>query len=203
MIKKNKVIRSSCSLLKRQQKLLENHAALSSIQNEYWELLSASEHAIDVKSPIDLVRFYAQLVFAGITPSAKILIAVAEAFQDYIDAGGKKSLDDAFSLRPKKKAGHPLAQLAGGNKRQRILYYMWLLRREAHLSHKRLSIEKAAAKAKQDLNLTDKTENLVDTLTRDYIKKRTDKKLENLPRLDISAEIKQFNSPSALSTQSR
>ena len=99
----------------------------------------------DSSDAIGVIRQYVTLIEKGITPPPSVLNSVATAFRRYLDAAGAKSLDHAFELMPKQRAGHPLTHLAEKERRGQIAYSMWCQRRKAKLRGKSISIEKAAS----------------------------------------------------------
>jgi hypothetical protein len=97
--------------------------------------------------PIDLIRQFEKLTSSGITPPTNVLLAVANFFRTYLEGAGKRSLDEAFKLKPKQRSGHPLSRRLVTESEAHVLYWMWCVRQEAEASGKSMSIEEAAGKA--------------------------------------------------------
>ncbi len=65
-------------------------------------------------NPVDQVEHFAQALLSGALPDAETLMFVAESFFRYIDNGGVDpetgkpfSLDDAFTMPPRRRVGNP------------------------------------------------------------------------------------------------
>ena len=57
-------------------------------------------------SSLDRLRMFCSAISAGIYPTSRTLVFIADCFEKYLESAG--SLDDAFELKSKQKSGHPL-----------------------------------------------------------------------------------------------
>jgi hypothetical protein len=85
----------------------------------------------DNPSPFNRIQYCSQALLSGALPDAETLEFVAIALNKYVSSAGALSLDEAFALKSKPKAGNPA--------RQAVLAYVgirqWLLsatRRRLH-----------------------------------------------------------------------
>jgi len=110
-------------------------------------------------SPFHRIRYCSQALLSGALPDAKTLEFVAIAFDRYVNSEGALSLDEAFRLSSKPKAGNPARQYARGNKVLGLLFDMAMMR-----AHKpKMSLASAAEAARGD------DESIpVETLEREY-----------------------------------
>ncbi len=110
-------------------------------------------------SPFNRIQYCSQALLSGALPDAETLQFVAMAFNKYVCAAGALSLDEAFALKSKPKAGNPARQYTHNNKILGMLIDMASFR--AH--NPRLTLAKAAEWAQQgDESIS------VDTLVREY-----------------------------------
>lgn len=137
--------------------------------SDYLQLVFADNANPD--DSIDVIRQFTLCIKQGVTPPAKLLIAVANRFDKYLNAKPAESLDTSFDLRPKQRVGHPLKHRATKEERGRIVYFMYCLRRSEKLNGNDLSIENAAGRAINQLGLLDLTE---DALKKDYLTMNAD-----------------------------
>ncbi len=108
----------------------------------------------------DYIRYGSAALLSGALPNAETLAFIAFALNEYVQAEGKKTLDEAFGLKSKPKAGNPSKQFAHKNIRNSKLFDMACLR----ASNPEISIEEAANQVCSDkLDLEDAA-----TLKRDY-----------------------------------
>jgi hypothetical protein len=103
--------------------------------------------------PIELICEFVLMVYAGVIPTPAILVAIAEKLKRYLDGNGVLSLDDAFELNRKQRAGHPLTRLAFEEERERLVFLMWCIRRQRKVEGNPISIEEAAENIINQLNL--------------------------------------------------
>ena len=67
---------------------------------------------LDDYTPFDHIRYCSQAFLSGALPDAKTLEFVAIALNKYVTSEGRISLDEAFGLKSKPKAGNPAKQAA-------------------------------------------------------------------------------------------
>lgn len=110
-------------------------------------------------SPFQRIRYCSQALLAGALPDAETLQFVAIAFDKYVCSGGALSLDEAFALKSKPKAGNPARQFERNNRILNLLFNMAEIR--AH--NPKMTLASAAEKALQgDESIP------VETLEREY-----------------------------------
>jgi hypothetical protein len=98
-------------------------------------------------------------MLSGALPDAETLEFVAIAFNKYVNAEGKLSLDEAFGLKAKPKAGNPARQYAHKNKVTGLLIWMSMFRTH----NPKITLESAAEAAlRGDESIK------VETLVREY-----------------------------------
>lgn len=112
---------------------------------------------------------YARSAFlTGALPNAETLLFIALSIDRYIEGKGGVTLDEAFQLRSRPKAGNPSRQAATRNEKGSALLDMAFLRAE----NPRMSLAHAAAgalaKCQKDTNLN------AGTLEREYKRRRFD-----------------------------
>jgi hypothetical protein len=83
---------------------------------------------LDEDSPFHRIKYCSQAFLSGALPDAKTLEYVAIALNRYVSREGKLSLDEAFGLKSKPKAGNPSRQAAQNQKQINILGNMAMLR---------------------------------------------------------------------------
>lgn len=114
---------------------------------------------LENRSPFHRISHCSQAILAGALPDAHTLEFVAMAFAKYVDAEGRLSLDEAFGLKAKPKAGNPARQYTRTNKILGLLYRMAMFR--AH--NPKITLESAAEAA-----LAGDESIKVETLEREY-----------------------------------
>jgi len=97
-------------------------------------------------TPFEQILSFRHAVLSGALPDAETLACIAFSFDRYISKHGELSLDEAFKLRSKPKAGNPSAQYSRGNEINSLLFNMACLR----ANDKSISIEKAAGMVAPD-----------------------------------------------------
>lgn len=97
----------------------------------------------DNPSPFHRIQYCSQAFLSGALPDAETLEFVAVAFDKYVNSDGTLSLDEAFKLKAKPKAGNPAKQFATQNKMNGFLLSM----ATALALRPKLSQEKAAGSA--------------------------------------------------------
>ncbi len=124
---------------------------------------------------ITFMRYFRDSVCSGATPSAAVLIHVAECFDKYLnDDSGMLSLDEAFKLSHRPRLGNPIKQEQWLQNKMTILLAMWLQRKINELKGNKLSIENAAGIIIDKWNLDEDAE----SLKKAYIKSKIDKEYE-------------------------
>ena len=76
------------------------------------------------KHPLDKIDYCSQALLTGALPDAETLLFVAEAFYRYVHSDGTLSLDQAFRLKSKPKAGSPVRQRTREGKIIGLLFSM-------------------------------------------------------------------------------
>lgn len=127
--------------------------------------------------PFDHIEYCAHALLSGALPVADTLLYVATAFAAYVEAKGKKTLDEAFKLRSKNKAGNPSKQRAAKNSRLSLLFDMAC----AIADDPSLSQAKAAEKVARDNDISG---NLAETLTRDYKRHHCSQWVPLIPKIN-------------------
>jgi hypothetical protein len=97
-------------------------------------------HKLGGRSSLDQIDHCAQALLAGALPDADTLLFVATAFYRYVHSDGKLSLDQAFKLKSKPRAGNPARQAAQRQKLLTLLGRMAMMRG----CDQKMSLEKAA-----------------------------------------------------------
>lgn len=122
-------------------------------------------------SPFDRIQYCSQALLSGALPDAETLQFVATALDKYVCAGGALSLDEAFALKSKPKAGNPARQYTHNNKLLGLLFDMASFR--AH--NPKLTLAKAAEMAQRgDESIP------VETLVREYSRRSNKKSAETM-----------------------
>jgi hypothetical protein len=91
----------------------------------------------------DRIQYCSQALLSGALPDLETLIFVALAFDRYISEEGRLSLDEAFRLRSKSRAGNPARQFADQNKKAGYLLEMARMRAKNPSLPKRRAAEEA------------------------------------------------------------
>lgn len=118
---------------------------------------------LDEDSPFHKIRYCSQAFLSGALPDAKTLEFVAVALNKYVTREGEISLDEAFGLKSRPKAGNPSRQAAQNQKQTNVLMDMAMMRG----CNPKLSLEKAAEIALHgDVSIE------VATLVRAYTRRR-------------------------------
>ncbi len=112
---------------------------------------------------LDHINHCSQALLSGALPDAETLLFVATAFYRYVHSEGALSLDQAFRLRSKPKAGNPARQAAQQRKINNILADMARMRG----SDPKLTLAKAA-----EIALGGDESMEVETLVREYRRRR-------------------------------
>lgn len=128
-------------------------------------------------SPFQRIQYCSQALLQGALPDAETLEFVAVAFNKYViqkdeeePEKEKLSLDEAFGLKSKQRAGNPAAQYAHHNKLMGLLFDIAMLRTD----NPNMTIELAAEHAQRgDESIP------VETLAREY-SRRNAKDWENI-----------------------
>jgi len=154
MVSKRKVSEEAIAMLTREATVRDIVPEFKENRDKQAITRMFAEHAGN--DPLHVIQAY--------TDCANILALIAEWFARYLDSG-LISLDYAFELKDKQKAGHPIKHRKIKEKRGVILLTMWSMREKAKESGKRLSIPKAAEKALEVFNINEPT---VDALDREY-----------------------------------
>lgn len=84
--------------------------------------------ALDGDSPFHRIRYCSQAFLSGALPDAKTLEYVAIALNKYVTREGEISLDEAFGLKSKPKAGNPSRQASQYQKQTNLLGDMAMMR---------------------------------------------------------------------------
>lgn len=102
-------VRSNRESLKKR----EGYPCLESIE-ETWEAIVNAQHVDDrdqlertAESPLAAFSYYVDL---GFYPPPELMLALNDAWFEYVCAGGKKTLEECFLIRPKKKVGNTASQ---------------------------------------------------------------------------------------------
>lgn len=146
------------SLLKQQIALLDAIEQSALLSDADWRDYSYStfphahvteERKVEQKTSynlaIDFMKQYRDSVFLGITPSAMILMRIAEYFDRYLsDDSGKLSLDEAFKLKHRPKIGSPIKQKKWLLNKASIATGMWIQKTISKLKGDEISILEAA-----------------------------------------------------------
>jgi len=123
-------------------------------------------------SPFHRIQYCSQAFFAGALPDAETLEFVAIAFNKYVCAEGALTLDEAFGLKSKPKAGNPARQAAHNNKVGLLLFDMAMIR-----ANTKMNLEHAAEAA-----LENEESILVETLVREYKRRGCKKWADGIKR---------------------
>ena len=91
--------------------------------------------------PFERILYASQALLSGALPNADTLAFIALALDKYITSEGELSLDEAFRLKSKPRAGNPSRQYTRQNEKNSKLFDMAWLR----AADPRLTIEAAAA----------------------------------------------------------
>lgn len=114
---------------------------------------------LDKSTPFHQIQYCSQAFLSGALPDAKTLEFVAVALNKYVTREGKVSLDEAFGLKSKPKAGNPSRQAAQRQQQINLLGHMAMIRG----TDPKVTLEWAAAEALGDDNSFQ-----VETLVRAY-----------------------------------
>lgn len=125
---------------------------------------------LDESTPFHQIRYCSQAFLYGALPSAKTLEFVAIALNKYVTSEGRISLDEAFGLKSKPKAGNPARQAARHQKLLTLLGRMAMIR---GLDPK-VTLERAAEEAIEGED-SFQCETLVREYTRRGYKKRAER----------------------------
>lgn len=117
------------------------HDLLSFLQEFPWQkrFKALGMKPIDNMSSFEKIMYAKQAFLQGALPELNTLLYIALSFEKYIQGKGDISLDEAFQLQPKPKAGNPSKQYASENHYNNLLFEMACLRAD-----KKISIEDAA-----------------------------------------------------------
>ncbi|MDR4468839.1 MAG: hypothetical protein MRJ68_11165 [Nitrospira sp.] len=97
----------------------------------------------DNPTPFDRIQYCSQAFLSGALPDAKTLEFVAVALNKYVTREGKISLDEAFGLKSKPKAGNPSRQASQRQRQINLLGRMAMIRGTAP----KVTLEQAAGEA--------------------------------------------------------
>jgi hypothetical protein len=125
----------------------------------HWHLLSSYLR----RTTLDYIDHCSQALLTGALPDAETLLFVATAFYRYAHSEGTLSLDQAFRLKSKPKAGNPARQAAQQRKMNNLLADMARMRG----CDPKLTLAKAAEIALRGDELME-----VETLVREYRRRR-------------------------------
>lgn len=75
-------------------------------------------------NPIDCLVNYRTAISSGVMPDINTLIYVANCFAKYLETKGDLTLDQAFGLAPKQRAGHPLRRKKAQDDKEEFLRHM-------------------------------------------------------------------------------
>ena len=155
--------------------------------SDYLQLCFAQN--INASDAIDVIRQFYLCVKKGITPPAKVLIAVAERFEKYIANDGNESLDVFFGKVKKKGKKEPLRQQLQNEIKGKIYYFMWYQMKIAKENKKTLTILAAAAAAVHAFQLSKSR----DSLEKEYIASKvgTIFDMENKIRDELSPKLRE------------
>ncbi len=96
--------------------------------------------------PFEHIKYASAAFLTGALPDAKTMAFIAYALDKYIRREGNLSLDEAFGLKPKPKAGNPSRKYARNNHLNGKLHDMvWLKANDPNLT-----VEEAAARVCED-----------------------------------------------------
>lgn len=118
---------------------------------------------LDEDSPFHRIKYCSQAFLSGALPDTKTLEYVAIALNRYVSREGKLSLDEAFGLKSRPKAGNPARQAAQQRKMNNLLADMARMRG----CDPKLTLAKAAEIALRGDELME-----VETLVREYRRRR-------------------------------
>ncbi|SLM46777.1 protein of unknown function [Nitrospira japonica] len=124
-------------------------------------------------TPLDRIKFCFQALAFGALPDAETLEYVVASFSKYVNSDGTLSLDEAFGLKSKPKAGNPVRQAIRKNAINGLLFSMMC----ARYQNPRLSLEKAAEGAIK-VHGSPNNKDITDTLVREYVRRRYDKAMK-------------------------
>jgi hypothetical protein len=111
-------------------------------------------------SPFEKIQYTRSALLTGALPNAETLEYIAISFDKYISQKGQISLDEAFGLKSKPKAGNPSRQYANKTTINNMLFDMACIRRD----NPNITIENAALQICEVSNNHDKSS----TLCREY-----------------------------------
>ena len=83
---------------------------------------------LNKSTPFHQIQYCSQAFLSGALPDAETLEFLAIALSKYVNAEGALSLDAAFGLKSKPKAGNPARQFAYNNKIGYLLFSMAMMR---------------------------------------------------------------------------
>ena len=137
-----------------------------SSNDEYWEDERWIKKESKENIAADHIKVISDMVFAGITPPADVLIPIAEYFAKYRAPSSTMTLDECFKLKHKPKIGNPIKQQEWIENKAAVLMAIGVLRKIFELKGKKLSIENAATMVIEKWNLEADAE----ALKKGYIK---------------------------------
>lgn len=140
--------------------------------------LRIGHHPHPNMTPFDKIYYGSQALMGGALPDAETLEYIALSLNKYIRKKGEISLDEAFGLKSKPKAGNPSRQFANEIDINNMLFDMACIRRD----NPNISIEEAALQVCEKQNNHDKSA----TLCREYSRGKW-KNIESLiPKIESS-----------------
>jgi hypothetical protein len=141
-------------------------------------------HKLDECTPFDHICYCSQAFLSGALPDAKTLEYVAIAFNKYVTRVGEISLDEAFGLKSKPKAGNPSRQAAQHLKMNNLLATMAQLRG----GDPKLSLAKSA-----EMALCGDESIEAETLVREYRRRGYKREAEAWAKVLAAASKRQIN----------
>lgn len=147
-------------------------------EDEYYRNLAAIS-AWPEYDIVGIIDFYVMFINRNEVPPHNLLKVIGDRFNDYLEADGAKTLDEAFNLVPKKGVGHPLKQKRERQLKGHIRILVWQL-----IQEKGLSVSKAIEEVLNEFPKIKYHVPALETLEREYSALNSDKFFKSIAEVD-------------------